>query len=73
MWRNNSLSIVLALLFLLCLAAHSVAGWHHFNEEQREHGEAEVSYGGFLASAEFGETVFENWESEFCRWPSTSS
>ncbi|MGZ8867285.1 MAG: DUF6766 family protein [Thermoanaerobaculia bacterium] len=65
MWRNNSLSIVLALMFLASLAAHSVAGWYHFNGEQREHAQAEVSWSGFLASSEFGETLFENWESEF--------
>jgi hypothetical protein len=65
MWKNNNLSIVVALLFLLCLVGHSVAGWKQHNEEQKEHGQASLSYGQFLRSAEFGETVFENWESEF--------
>lgn len=65
MWRNNSLSISLAILFLACLVAHSYSGVHHFNQEQREHGGAEVGYLQFVTSAEFGETVFENWESEF--------
>jgi hypothetical protein len=65
MWRNNSLSIVLTVMFAASLVAHSYAGLHHFNEEQREHGETEVTYLQFLASPEFGETVFENWESEF--------
>ncbi len=65
MWRNNSLSIVLTILFAACLVAHSWSGLHHFNAEQREHDEAEVSYLEFVASPEFGETVFENWESEF--------
>ena len=65
MWRNNSLSIVLTLMFVICLGAHSYSGWHHFNQEQREHGEPEATFGAFLVSPEFGETVFENWESEF--------
>ena len=65
MWRNNSLSIVLALLFLFSFVGHAVAGWKAHNEEQRAHGETELTLSAFLSSNEFGETVFENWESEF--------
>jgi hypothetical protein len=65
MWKNNSLSIVLAAMFLLTLVGHSVAGWKVYNEEQLQHGEQAVAYAQFLKTSEFGETVFENWESEF--------
>lgn len=65
MWRNNGLSIVMFLLFLLCLIGHSIAGWKTYNEEERQHGGEEVTYSQFLRTNEFGETVFENWESEF--------
>ena len=65
MWRNNNLSIVLVALFLLCLVGHAIAGWKTFNEEQKEHGEQPVTFAQFLKTSEFGETVFENWESEF--------
>ena len=65
MWRNNGLSIVIFVLFLLCLGGHAVSGWMTYNEEQREHREEPVSFGEFLRTSEFGETVFENWESEF--------
>jgi hypothetical protein len=65
MWKNNSLSIVIFGLFLLSLAGHSVAGWKAHNEEERQHQKSEISYGEFLTSSEFGESVFENWESEF--------
>jgi hypothetical protein len=65
-WRDNSLSIVLFGLFLLVLVAgQSLAGLRSYNEEQRDHGEAEVSYGTYLTSSHFGEATFENWESEF--------
>jgi hypothetical protein len=63
--RDNGLSLVLLALFLATLAGHSIAGYHHYNEEQRAHGQPTVSYGAYLTSGEFGETVFENWESEF--------
>ena len=32
MWRNNSLSIVLTVMFAVTLVAHSYSGLHHFNE-----------------------------------------
>ncbi|HEX9983936.1 MAG TPA: DUF6766 family protein [Thermoanaerobaculia bacterium] len=65
MWKNNNLSIVITLLFLICLVGHSYSGWLTYNEEQKEHQQPEIGYGAFLKTSEFGETVFENWESEF--------
>ncbi len=65
MWRNNGLSIVLFLLFALSLLGHSCAGWKAHNQEERDHGGPEIPYGEFLKTSDFGETVFENWESEF--------
>jgi hypothetical protein len=53
------------LLFLFCLVGHAVAGWETYNENQREHGQPTVTLAAFLTTSEFGETVFENWESEF--------
>ena len=65
MWRNNNLSIVLSLLFVASVAGHAFMGWKAEGEERRQHGEAPISFTQFLQSPEFGETVFENWESEF--------
>ena len=65
MWRNNNLSIVLLALFLFSLAGHAVSGWKTYNQNQQEHGQSQVTFSAFLATSEFGETVFENWESEF--------
>jgi hypothetical protein len=65
MWRNNNLSIVITALFLLCLVGHAVSGWLTYNDEQQQHEEPAVTLSEFLRSNEFGETVFENWESEF--------
>jgi hypothetical protein len=65
LWRNNNLSIVLFVLFLLSLVGHAVSGWKADVNERRQHGDREASFSEFLQSAQFGETVFENWESEF--------
>ena len=63
--KDNGLSIVLVLLFVLTLFGHSIAGRLQYNEEQRDHGGVEASYGSYLVTGHFVESVFENWESEF--------
>jgi hypothetical protein len=51
--------------FLVFWIGQSVAGFLHHNDEQRQHGGQQLTYGQFLVSGEFLETTFENWESEF--------
>ncbi|WP_342380124.1 hypothetical protein NVS55_11145 [Myxococcus stipitatus] len=63
--RDNGLSIALLVLFGLSLIGHSIAGHLHSNEEAREHGQPLSSFGQYLTSGDFLESVFENWESEF--------
>jgi hypothetical protein len=64
--RNNSLAIVaLAVFLMIWLGGQTVAGMRTYNEEQRDHHEATVSFGAYLTTAHFGEATFENWESEF--------
>jgi hypothetical protein len=65
-WRENSLSIVALLLFVLTLfAGQSWSGMRAYNADQVAHGERPVGYGTYLTTAHFGEATFENWESEF--------
>ncbi len=64
-FRENGLSIVMFVLFLVFWVGQSLTGWHSHNEEQREHGQPTVKYGAYLRSGEFIEATFENWESEF--------
>ncbi|MCD6050445.1 MAG: hypothetical protein K0Q55_1848, partial [Verrucomicrobia bacterium] len=63
--RNNGLSIVLTGIFLLLLVGQALTGWKSHNEEQRDHGRAEMTFDIYLQSGHFWEAVFENWESEF--------
>ena len=63
--RENGLSLTLVILFLALLAGQAVAGWHEFNGERREHGDASLSLGGYLRTGHFIESTAENWESEF--------
>jgi hypothetical protein len=61
-WREFSLGLVLMILFLVTWAAQFVAEWQVFTDEQREHG-MEPAVGDFVA--QFAQSTFENWQSEF--------
>ncbi|HEX8247580.1 MAG TPA: DUF6766 family protein [Pyrinomonadaceae bacterium] len=64
--RENGLSIVwLGLFFVTFIAGQTVSGYLHYNEEQREHRQPEVSYVEYLTTPHFVEATMENWESEF--------
>jgi hypothetical protein len=63
--RDNALSLAMLILFIGSLLGQSSTGHRVYNQDQLEHGEAEVSYLGYLKTGHFVEAVFENWESEF--------
>jgi hypothetical protein len=65
LFRENGLSIVLASAFVAFWIGQSVAGHREYNDEQRQHGQQETTYRGYLGSAHFWEATTENWESEF--------
>jgi hypothetical protein len=62
---EHSLSLVMFGLFFMTLFGTSAAGHRSYNQEQRDHHEAEIGYGKYLSTGNFIEAVFENWESEF--------
>ena len=64
-WKNNSLTIVLMLLFAATIIGQWVMGWHVENEELSRHGEAAITLGQYITDSNFISSVFENWESEF--------
>ena len=63
--RRNALSLACLAAFLVILAAMVLTGWHSFNSEQLEHGEAPLSLWGYFGQGHIWEALFENWESEF--------
>jgi hypothetical protein len=63
--HENSLSIVMLGFFFVFLVGQSIAGFLSNKEELQQHHQPVVSYGEYLTSGAFLESVFENWESEF--------
>lgn len=62
---RNSLSIVLIIFMVSCLAAQFFTGWKTENKELVENGDATLSLGQYIHSGHFIQATFENWESEF--------
>src|SRR5215203_3814727 len=64
-FKNNGLSIVFFIMFLLSLVGQAVTGHKEHNEEIRDMGGATVSFSEYLTTGHFLQATFENWESEF--------
>ena len=63
--RQNGLSIVLGICFLLFIVGQAIAGMFQYNKEQQDHGQPTVNFTAYLSTPHFWEATMENWESEF--------
>ena len=63
--RENGLSLAATLLFVLSMLGQGLCGLRVANQEARAHREPTMGLVSYLASGDFIEAVFENWESEF--------
>jgi hypothetical protein len=63
--RDNSLTLVLLLLFAGSIVGQWIAGWHVAVEDAARHGGHALSLAAYTGSPQFLSSVFENWESEF--------
>ena len=62
---ENSLLLAMGLIFLATWLAQSLNNWRTFDEAQRAHGDAPVSWGRYLLDPDFWEKTLQNWQSEF--------
>ena len=62
---SNSLLLVMGLIFVLSWFGQSVTGWSEFNADAAEHGEAPVSWLGYIGGSGFWFATLQNWQSEF--------
>ena len=63
--RNSLLLVAFFLFFCTFLFGQSLTGHRVYNEEQRQHDQATVSFPEYLTTGHFLEATMENWESEF--------
>lgn len=65
LWRDYSLSLVLAAMFIVSWLIQTLTGWFEFASEQREHGQAAAMFGPDGYVWKWAQATFENWQSEF--------
>jgi succinate dehydrogenase hydrophobic anchor subunit len=65
LWRDYSLSIVVAALFLVSFLLHAVFGWWQYAADQEAHAAEATLFGADGYVVYFGEWTFQNWQSEF--------
>ena len=64
-FRENGLSIVFFLFFIISLVLQAFNGHQVYNQEMQEEGGQQVTLMQYLSTAHFIEATAENWESEF--------
>jgi hypothetical protein len=62
---ENSLLLVMGSIWFGTWFAQSVTGWSEYNADQIEHKAAEVSWLGYIGTADFWQATLQNWQSEF--------
>jgi glycerol uptake facilitator-like aquaporin len=63
--KEHGLLLANVALFLVFFGGMILSGAAAYSEDQAAHGEPAVSVLGYLATGQFVEATFENWESEF--------
>ena len=63
--KNNGLSLVFFILFLVSLVGQVITGLKQHNSEMQDEGGQQLSMSQYLTSGHFLQSTFENWESEF--------
>jgi hypothetical protein len=68
-WRTrvyeNSLLLVVGVIWIWSWFAQSVSGWSEYNADQLEHEQPAVSWLGYVGGSDFWFTTLQNWQSEF--------
>jgi len=63
--KNNGLSILFFILFIIALIGQIITGLTEHNAEIAEESGQQLSLSQYLTSGHFLQSTFENWESEF--------
>jgi len=68
-WRTriyeNSLLLVMTMIFFATWLAQSLNNWRAFNVDQLDHDGGKISWGSYLVNPDFWERTLQNWQSEF--------
>lgn len=63
--KDNSLSLAMFALFVICLVGHSVASWRLQDDQLTQQGKAAISYWQNMASSSYLQELASNWQAAF--------
>ena len=66
--REQSLTLFFLAIFLAALVGQAIAGHILHNEQAMAHHGEEMSFWRYLVSSDFGNSVMENWQSEYLQF-----
>ena len=66
--RDHSLSLFFFVIFVAALVGQAIAGNAEFNNEAIAHGSETKGFWSYVVSADFGQAVMENWQSEYLQF-----
>ena len=64
-FKDNSLTIVMFVLFLICFWGDSVASWHLQNQHLADHGSAAIGFWRNFFSSSYLQELASNWQAAF--------
>lgn len=67
-WHDNGLGLAFGTAFLIVLVAQAFAGHADYNNQLLGDGMAQVGFGDYITSSDFGVDVMENWQSEYLQF-----
>ena len=62
---ENSLLLVMTLIFFATWFGQSLNNWRVFNDERHSHDLSSIAWVDYLVNADFWEKTLQNWQSEF--------
>jgi hypothetical protein len=66
--REQSISLFFLIIFFAAIVGQAIAGHELYNQEQAAHGGEGVSIWRYVVSSHFGNSVMENWQSEYLQF-----
>ena len=61
-FSDDSMSIALLSLFLVCIASQGLSGWLAYNQALREGRFPPIAFGAYLRTGDFLDGAFSNWQ-----------
>lgn len=67
-FRNNSLSIVFFIFFLITIWLQAFNGWKQYNDDMQDKGGQQVNFGNYFSTGHFLSQHLKTGKVNSCKW-----